>query len=131
MHVSNDGALAVHVFVTGLKPDSNFVRQEIQKLAPGEVRAVYELAADNDTTYCRNVRVRGWDVLGNKYITEYRHFSGSLSYPTFRYPWLGQGIEEPPEHCSDEVSWELQHFERSPGFEPEAVEEGYDIDAPV
>lgn len=67
----------------------------------------------------------------NKYITEYRGLSNTLAFDVYRRPWLDEAVEQRPEHCSDEVSWEVASFERVPGLQPEPVEEGFNIDATV
>ncbi|HEY8298016.1 MAG TPA: hypothetical protein VIG32_08355 [Candidatus Baltobacteraceae bacterium] len=80
--------------------------------------------------YCQKIRIRASDVLGNKYITEYLSLGASLAYPVFREPWLGKDIVPRPARCSNEVSWEVEHFERRIGAPDEPVEKGFDISAP-
>ncbi|MCL5258295.1 MAG: hypothetical protein M1314_00870 [Firmicutes bacterium] len=77
------------------------------------------------------IRILAKDILGNKYITEYRLLGASRPYPVCREPWLGEGIAPHPESCSEEVSWKVEHFERTIGQPDEPVEQGFDINAPV
>lgn len=130
MHISNKGALARHVFLTGFDPAGKPHRIEIPTLDRHETKVISEFF-HRQIRYCRNIRIRAWDVLDNKYITEYRGLSDTLAFDIFRRPWLNQEVEDHPTHCSDEVSWEVESFERLPGGEPETVEEGFDVDAPV
>jgi hypothetical protein len=130
MYISNKGALARHVFLTGFDPAGQPHRVEIPSLDRHETKMINEFFGAQ-VRYCRNIRIRAWDVLDNKYITEYRGLSDTLAFDIFRRPWLNQEVEDHPTHCSDEVSWEVESFERLPGGEPETVEEGFDVDAPV
>lgn len=131
MHLYNGGALAQYVFVTGQDPQGRPRRIEIQRLDAHEERMEPEFSGFEHQRVAKDVRIRAQDVLGNKYITEYRSLSNTLAYPIFRTPWLGQGIEPRPKRCSAEVSWPVEGIERTPGSEPERVEEGFNPDAPV
>ena len=130
MELYNAGAVARRILLTGIDPGGQPRRVDIPLLDRGERRMVVEFA-HAQVRYCQNVRIRAWDIADNKYITEYRGLSDTLAYDIFRGPWLDEEIEERPQRCSDEVSWEVEHFERVPGLEPEPVEEGFDVDAPV
>ena len=133
MHLSNSGAVASYLQVTGYDAAGQFHNPFIQKLDPGEdlIRTEFFLVPSQQQSYCQKIRIRARDVLGNKYITEYNSLGVTLAFPIFRLPWLGEGIAPRPEHCSDEVSWEVEHFERFPGEGAESLEEGFNIDAPV
>lgn len=130
MEIHNAGGLARHLLVTGFDPMGQHHRVDIPTLDRGETREVVEFFA-LQLRYCADVRIRAWDVYDNKYITEYRGLSDTLAYDIYRRPWLDETIEQRPERCSEEVSWEVAFFERAPGLEPEPVEEGFNIDAPV
>lgn len=100
----------------------------IQVLAVNEERYVFGLSFPTGS-YARNVRVRYLDVLGNKYITEYRAVNEGLQFPIFREPWLGEeyGFLR-PEKSSAEVSWPVEHYERHEDFVDEPVEQQGPID---
>ncbi len=132
MHLSNSGAVGSYLLITGRDPTSQFHNRFVQKLDPGEDVTLSEFyVLPSQASYCQKIRIRARDVLGNKYITEYLSLGASLAYPVFREPWLGKGIAPRPTRCSDEVSWEVEHFERSVGQPDEPVEEGFDISAPA
>lgn len=131
MHLSNSGAVASYLQITGYAADGQFQRQFVQKLDPGEDRIVTQFFCVGPASYCQKIRIRAKDVLGNKYITEYRSLGASLAYPTFRAPWIGRDIVPRPERWSEEVSWPVEHFERTPGQFDEPMESGYDIEAPA
>lgn len=131
MYIHNvGGSVAKHLLVTGFDPNGKPHRVDIGFLDRGEERMLDEFFGAQ-VQYCKDIRIRAFDVYGNKYITEYRGLSATLGYDVFRQPWLDENVEDRPERCSDEVSWEVQSFERVPGLEPEPVEEGFDIDRPV
>lgn len=132
MHLSNSGSVGSYLLITGRDPSSQFHNRFVQKLDPGEDLILSEFyVMPSQASYCQKIRIRARDVLGNKYITEYRSLGASLAYPVFREPWLGKGIAPRPIRCSDEVSWEVEHFERSVGEPDEPVEEDFDINAPA
>ena len=133
MHLSNSGAVASYLLVTGYDVSGQFHNPSIQKLDPGEILVLTEffVLPSQQQSYCQKIRIRAKDVLGNKYVTEYRSLGATLAYPIFREPWLGEGIAPRPERCSDEVSWEVEHFERVPGQIDEPIEKDFNIEAPV
>ncbi|HTW83680.1 MAG TPA: hypothetical protein VMD91_06425 [Candidatus Sulfotelmatobacter sp.] len=132
MQLSNSGALASYVQVTGRDSASQFHSVFVQKIDPSEGVQVPEFfVLPSSASWCQMIRIRAYDIRGNKYITEYRSLGETLAYPVFRIPWLGREIEPRPERCSDEVSWEVEHFERLPGRSDEPKELDFDIEAPA
>ncbi len=132
MHLFNSGAVASYLLVTGRDADGDFHNEFLQKLDPGETKPVTQFFSKAKTgSYCQYIRIRTRDLLGNKYITEYRSLGAALAYPVFRAPWIGEGIVERPKRCSEEVAWPVEHFERMPGQPDEAVEPGFNIEAPA
>jgi hypothetical protein len=133
MHLANSGAVASYLLIIGRDPSGQFHNTFVQKLDPGEdlILPEFFVQPSQQQNWCQKIRIRAKDVLGNKYITEYRSLGVTLAYPVFREPWLGEGIAPRPERCSEEVSWEVEHFERLPGQMDEAVEEGFNIEAPA
>ncbi len=134
LRLSNSGATASYVLVTGRDPAGDFHNPFRQKLDPGEdiMLTEFYVLPSTQQNYCQGIRIRAKDLLGNKYITEYRSLGVSLAYPIFREPWLGKDIGAPrPSRCSEDVSWEVEHFERTIGEPDEPVEQGFDIDAPA
>jgi hypothetical protein len=131
MYLSNSGATAAYLLVTGHDSAGGGHREFVQNLDPGESRAFAAFTAAGEASYCQFVRIRYRDVLGNRYITEYRSLGANLAYPIFRSPWIGEGIVPRPERCSEEVSWPVESIERSPGEFDEPVEVGFNINDPV
>lgn len=131
MYIRNvGGSVAKHLLVTGFDPNGKPHRVDIGFLDRGEERRVDDFFS-RQVQYCKDIRIRAFDVYGHKYITEYRNLSSTLGYDVFRQPWLDENIEDRPKRCSDEVSWEVESFERAPGLEPEPAEEGFNVDEPA
>ena len=74
-----------------------------------------------------NLRIRYKDGSSNAYMMEYAKFYfDAHTEPTFRKPWLGKHLEEPPpDKHSDKVSWPVEHFERLPGVPDEPLDNSY------
>jgi hypothetical protein len=130
LYVANvGGGVAYNVTVSGMthyRNDSyttvSAAEHVIAVLAVNEARYVFGLTYPSQS-YARNVRVRYVDVLGNKYITEYRSINEGQLFPIFREPWLGKDDGFPaPEKSSAEVSWPIEEYERRQGFVDELVE---------
>jgi len=127
----NSGATALYIFLTGYQADGQIMREFIQKLDPNESHVVQGVITNGPAKFLQYVRIRAQDTLGSKYITEYRSLGGTLAYPVFRTPWIGSDVLPRPARCSDEVSWDVEHFARNPGQEDEPTESGFDITAPA
>ena len=129
--INKGGGTASYVTISGLTPKfaggleiQPAAGNVVQALAAGEERYTKIDLAYPAGSYAQKIRIRCLDAFGNKYITEYRSMNEDLSFPTFREPWLGEQFGFPrPEKCSDRVTWEVEHYERYPGFFDEPVDE--------
>lgn len=143
LHLENAGAMALRVLVTAQQNgDGKFAKAFLQKLAGNEDVELQEFwiaqtppPQGPPQMWIQRLRIRAFDVLGNKYITEYRSLGTTLAYPTFREPWLGRqygvDVSPRPERCSEEVSWAVEHYERLPAQGDEPVEQGFNIEDPA
>lgn len=131
MALENSGATAEYVLITGYNSDGKIVREFVQKIGSNELHHVWQFQVSGVGSYCQFIRIRSRDIASNRYITEYRSLGNELAYPVFREPWIGEGILPRPKHWSGEVSWDVEHFERSPGEPDEPRESGFDAEAPL
>jgi hypothetical protein len=128
--INKGGGTASYVTISGLTPKDGGLEfhpaagNVVQALAAGE-EGYTKIGLPYPTgSYAQKIRIRYLDAFGNKYITEYRSMNEGLEFPTFREPWLGEQFGFPrPEKCSGRVTWEVEHYERYPGFFDEPVDE--------
>jgi hypothetical protein len=128
--INKGGGTASYVTMAGLTPKDGGLEfhpaagNVVQALAAGEERYTKIRLSYPTGSYAQNIRIRYLDAFGNKYITEYRSMNETLEFPIFREPWLGEQFGFPrPTKCSDRVTWEVEHYERYPGFFDEPVDE--------
>lgn len=128
--INKGGGTASYVTISGLTPKDGGLEfhpaagNVVQALAVGEERYTKIGLPYPTGSYARNIRIRYLDAFGNKYITEYLSMNEDLGFPIFREPWLGEQFGFPrPTKCSDRVTWEVEHYERYPGFFDEPVDE--------
>lgn len=128
--MNKGGGTASYVTVSGLTPKDGGLEfnpaagNVVQALAAGEERYTKIGLPYPTGSYAQKIRIRYLDAFGNKYITEYRSINEELAFPTYREPWLGEQFGFPrPEKWSDRVTWEVEHYERYPGFLDEPVDD--------
>jgi len=124
--IRNKGSTAFYVSVAGRSSEnepSGSAENFFQVISPGESVPTKITIVGPGAKYAQKIRIRYYDAYGEKYITEYRSLGESLAYPIFRVPWLGREIgDAKPKRWSDEVSWEVEHFERTLGVPQESLD---------